>query len=142
MSCCGATLVIIDSTPSVRAEIRATAEQLGMVVVGEGETSEDALTLHASLQPDVVAIDAELGPVDGVATVRELVARDTHTRILVCSAGAELKHIPALHALGVRLVGKPIDAVVLSFALQAACWHVARGILHTAATDAALPTAA
>ena len=77
-------IVIADDHPLVRSGLRAllmTAEE--MEVVGEVATGEEAVTLAASLQPDVIVMDLRMPGVNGIEATRRIVQANPRIRILV-----------------------------------------------------------
>ena len=52
-----------------------------MEVVGEASTGEEAVTLAASLEPDVVVMDLNLPGIHGIEATRRI--RETHPQIAV-----------------------------------------------------------
>jgi len=77
-------LVIADDHPLVRSGLRAlllAAEDLE--VVGEAATGEEAVTLAAHLQPDVIVMDLRMPGINGIEATRRIVQAHPQMRILV-----------------------------------------------------------
>jgi DNA-binding NarL/FixJ family response regulator len=70
-------VLIVDRDPRVRGALRGMIELVDdLRVVGEASSAEEALALDRRLVPEVVLLDLSLPTsADGVATLRELVAR-------------------------------------------------------------------
>jgi len=77
-------IVIADDHPLVRSGLRAlllTTEDLE--VVGEAATGEEAVTLAAHLQPDVIVMDLRMPGLNGIEATRRIVQAHPQIRILV-----------------------------------------------------------
>jgi DNA-binding NarL/FixJ family response regulator len=77
-------IVIADDHPLVRSGLRAVllaADDLE--VVGEAATGEEAVTLAASLQPDVIVMDLRMPGITGIEATRRIVEAQPHIRIVV-----------------------------------------------------------
>ncbi|MBY0547489.1 MAG: response regulator transcription factor [Candidatus Obscuribacterales bacterium] len=61
---------IVEDEPVVMMGIAYLLEQLGMEVVGDSTTGEDALNLLASTRPSIVLMDVLLPGIDGIETTR------------------------------------------------------------------------
>jgi len=79
------TVLLVDDHPVVRSGLRAVIDAGEAVqVVGEAATGEEAITLAAHLQPDVVLCDLRLGAgIDGIETTAALRALDPAPAILI-----------------------------------------------------------
>src|SRR5689334_20435213 len=96
-------VLIVDDAPAVReARGWALLETNDLAVVGEAGNGADALTLAASLMPDVVIVDIEMPGIDGFAVARSLkraksapvvvfltVHDDADSRKRACEAGGD-----------------------------------------------------
>lgn len=77
-------ILIADDHPLVRSGLRAVllaADDLE--VVGEAATGEEAITLAASLQPDVIVMDLRMPGITGIEATRRIVQAQPHIRIVV-----------------------------------------------------------
>lgn len=77
-------ILIADDHPLVRSGMRAllTAEE-DLEVVGEAATGEEAVTLAASLQPDVIVMDLRMPGMSGIEATRRILQESPAIRILV-----------------------------------------------------------
>jgi DNA-binding NarL/FixJ family response regulator len=77
-------VLIADDHPLVRSGLRAllgAAEDVE--VVGEAATGEEAVTLAASLQPEVIVMDLRMPGINGIEATRRIVQANLKIRILV-----------------------------------------------------------
>ncbi len=104
-------VVLIDDHAIVRAGLKAVlATAKDIMVVGEGSTGRDALTLGERLDPHVIVMDLSMPEMDGLAATRELVkanaARKTDDdspstrRVLMLTMHSEDEHLVALLEAG------------------------------------------
>jgi DNA-binding NarL/FixJ family response regulator len=79
-------ILIVDDHPAVRDGLRGRINQeTDMRVCGEAANVESALQLAEVHQPDVVIVDISLKTEDGLALIKQLVARGSRARLLVHS---------------------------------------------------------
>ena len=77
-------LLLVDDHPVVRDGLRGMfANEPGLEVIGEASDGRQAVDKAAALEPDVVLMDLRMPSMDGVAAIREIVARQLPTRVLV-----------------------------------------------------------
>jgi two-component system response regulator NreC len=95
-------VLLADDHQVVRQGFRAILERAGFEIVGEGTNGREAVTLAASLDPDVVVIDLMMPHLNGLEAAREILAArpGTHVVLLTMHTG-EHQVVAALRA-GVR----------------------------------------
>ncbi len=87
-------VMLVDDHAVVRVGFRMLLEASGDIeVVGEAENGEAAYQRFPELKPDVVVLDLAMPGMGGIETVRRLLARETHTRVLVLSAHEDTVHL-------------------------------------------------
>jgi two-component system chemotaxis response regulator CheB len=70
-------ILIVDDSTFFRRRIKQILEEdSDLEVVGEAKNGEEALTLVASLKPDVVTMDIEMPVMDGITAVKRIMARN------------------------------------------------------------------
>jgi len=80
-------IVVVDDHPIVRQGLVAALEdEADFAVAGAAASAEDALTLAASLQPDVILLDLELPGMGGVAAIPRLLEACPTARVLIFTA--------------------------------------------------------
>jgi DNA-binding NarL/FixJ family response regulator len=77
-------ILIADDHPLVRSGLRALfAAAEDVEVVGEAATGEEAVTLAASLQPEVIVMDLRMPGINGIEATRRIVQANPQIRVLV-----------------------------------------------------------
>lgn len=80
-------VVLVDDHEATKAGLRSYLErEPDIEVIGEAFDSLGALNLVETLDPDVLLLDIELGPMSGIKVTKELQARESRVKILVFSA--------------------------------------------------------
>lgn len=96
-------VLLADDHAIVRHGFRLLLEGAGACVVGEAACGEDALRLHAELQPALLVMDVSMPGIGGLAALERLLARAPEARVLMLSAHHDA-HVPVralkLGALG------------------------------------------
>jgi DNA-binding NarL/FixJ family response regulator len=93
-------LLIVDDHPVVRDGLRGMfTGDPEYEVVGAAADGAEALTLAASLRPDVILMDLRMPGLDGVTAIRQLAARRIPARILVLTTyDTDSDVVPAIEA--------------------------------------------
>jgi two-component system invasion response regulator UvrY len=87
-------VMLVDDHAVVRVGFRMMLEASGDIeIVGEMEDGETAYQRFPELKPEVVVLDPAMPGMGGIETVRRLVARDSHARVLVLSAHEDTVHL-------------------------------------------------
>ncbi len=77
-------ILVADDHPFFRDGLRSLlASSPDMELVGEASTGEEAVSLVAELQPDVVLMDVQMPGMNGVEATRRIVEDSPHVRVLV-----------------------------------------------------------
>ncbi len=105
-------VLVVDDSAFMRYTItRYLSEANGIQVVGAARDGQEALQLIPRLQPDVVTLDVEMPHMDGLTTLREIMAEHPRPVIMLSSLTSEgaLETIQALTIGAVDFVTKPIN---------------------------------
>lgn len=111
-------VLIVDDSAFMRQTItRHLAEEAGIEVVGAARDGLEALEMAQSLQPDVMTLDVEMPRMDGLETLRRLMADRPMPVVMVSSLTQEgaATTIRALELGAVDFVPKPSGSVSLDF---------------------------
>jgi len=93
-------VLIADDHAIVRKGICALlATEAGIDVVGEAQDGREAIAQAQQLQPDVILMDLVMPGMDGLETIRRIMARQPEARILVLTSfDGDDKLFPAIEA--------------------------------------------
>ena len=83
----------------LRVLLKAAAET---ELVGEATTGDEAVTLAASLQPDVILMDLQMPGINGIEATRQIVQVSPHVGILVVTMFADDPSVFAAMRAGAR----------------------------------------
>jgi DNA-binding NarL/FixJ family response regulator len=88
-------VVIVDDQEPFRLAARMVVELTdGFEVVGEAQTGEDAVTMAAELQPDLVLMDVNLPGINGVDATRQILSASDTVVVLLLSTYEEAEYAP------------------------------------------------
>lgn len=95
-------VLLADDHTIFRAGIRALLDaELGIEVVGEAATGEEAIEQVRALRPDVVIMDLSMPGLNGLDATRRVVALGYGTKVLVLTMHAEEEYlVPVVEAGG------------------------------------------
>jgi DNA-binding NarL/FixJ family response regulator len=114
-------ILIADDHPLFRKGMRALLTSLPDIeVVGEAATGDEAITLAATLQPDVILMDLQMPGGGGLAATRQIVQTSPHIRVLVVTLFEDDDSVfTALRAGARGYVLKDVDEAEMLRAIQA-----------------------
>lgn len=111
-------ILIADDHYVVRSGIAASlAEETDFTIVGEADTSTQAVDAFRALQPDVLLLDVRLPPAGGIAAAECICSETTGARILMFSTfdhPEEIYRSIQAGAAGYLLKSAPREEVVLA----------------------------
>ena len=88
--------LIVDDHEIVRKGLCALIDSKpGFEVVGEARDGDGAVQMARRLLPDVILMDLEMPGKDGIAAIREIVAKDAAARILVLTSFSDDQRVLA-----------------------------------------------
>ncbi|QIO47098.1 response regulator transcription factor [Rhizobium leguminosarum bv. trifolii] len=84
------TIAIVDDHPLFREGVSRSLSKIDdFVVVGEGASADDAVTLAASQRPDVLLLDVSM-PGGGINAISEIVVGSPQTKVLMLTASEDV----------------------------------------------------
>ncbi|GAB1816940.1 response regulator transcription factor [Herbidospora sp. RD11066] len=96
-------VLLVDDHPAFRAGLLALLKPvIGIQVVDQASTGEQALALVPQVQPDVVLMDLAMPGMGGVGTTERLVRDHPHIRVLVLSMADDDDSVFAALRAGAR----------------------------------------
>ncbi len=94
-------LLICDDAPDAREAVKAClAEQPEIEVVGEAENGEEAVSVAASLHPDVILMDVKMPVVDGIVATKRIRDVLPRTRIVAYAGSDDTDDVMAMLEAG------------------------------------------
>ena len=81
-----ARVLIADDEPHIRSLISLIITSLGAEVVAEAEDGEQALSLYRQVSPDMVLLDINMPKVDGIVVLRQIMAINDRTLVVMLSS--------------------------------------------------------
>ena len=81
-----ARVLVVDDAIFMRKMISDILEGHGMEIVGEADNGQLAVEKYKELNPDLVTMDIIMPEMNGIDSVREIMAVDPQARIVMCSA--------------------------------------------------------
>ena len=87
-------LLLVDDHPLVREGLKRTlASMVGLVVIGEAATGEEAVERAKDLEPNLVIMDLTLPRMSGIEATRLIKAHAPATRVLALTMHAEQVYV-------------------------------------------------
>jgi NarL family two-component system response regulator LiaR len=124
------SILLVDDHAVVREGLRTyLGTEPDLDVIGEASNGREAVKLAEQKVPDVALVDLVMpdpqpgpsGPMDGIATIRELKKVSPHTQVIVLTSYTEDEKIfPAVRAGALSYLLKDVSAEELSKAIRAA----------------------
>lgn len=94
-------LLLVDDDPLIRAGLAAVlGSDPSLEIIGEAENGLRALELVPRLEPKVILLDIRMPHLDGLTTLKRLMARDPQTRVLILTTFGEEAYIDRAMAGG------------------------------------------
>lgn len=105
-----AKVLIIDDANFMRITLANIVTKANHVVVGEGQTGMEAITLYQKLRPDIVTMDITMPGMSGIEAVKEIIKQFPDAKIIMCSAMSQQKMIvEAIEAGAKDFIIKPFE---------------------------------
>jgi two-component system chemotaxis response regulator CheY len=115
-------ILVVDDSVVAAQQITAVLQGVGCEVVGHAKNGAEGLKLYSQLRPDLVMMDLVMPVMDGLQALRAMRGMNADVKVIVLSSvgGVESKATEALRMGAVAVVVKPIDAAVVSQAVERA----------------------
>ena len=104
-------MLIVDDALIMRKRIGDIAIQAGWEVAGEAADGEEALALYERERPNLVTLDIVMPKMDGVATLKHVMAADPKAKVVMISAVNQRQKLSECVDNGaIDFIVKPFDA--------------------------------
>jgi DNA-binding NarL/FixJ family response regulator len=91
----------------------------GFSIAGEASNGHQAISLAASLRPDVILLDIAMPELNGIEAARQILGKQPSTRIIMLSAHNEDEYVTRTLEVGVRgFLEKQTSAEILTKAIR------------------------
>ena len=111
-------VLIVDDAAFMRVSIKNMLTKNGYEVIGEAENGKVALQKYQDLTPDVVTMDITMPEMDGLTSLKKILALDPGANIVMISAmGQESMVREAVLAGAKGFIVKPFkeDVIIAAF---------------------------
>lgn len=105
-----ARILIVDDAKFMRLILTNIIKKSNHVVVGEGETGQEAIRLYRETKPDLVTMDITMPEMSGLEALKEIKRDFPEAKIIMCSAMGQQKIVvEAIEAGAKDFIVKPFD---------------------------------
>ena len=82
----GKNVLIVDDSKTYRLLLGSVLRHLNCKIVGEAEDGEQAVALYQPPFPDLVLLDIEMPRMNGIQTLKALLALNARAKIIMCTS--------------------------------------------------------
>lgn len=113
-------ILLVDDESIIRLDLREMLKEHGHEIVGEASSGEEAVTLAAKLDPDLIVMDIKMPVMDGLEAVRRINAERT-IPVIMLTAYSQPELVQQATELGVYgYLVKPIKEADILPAIEVA----------------------
>ena len=105
-------VLLVDDSIVVGKQLGQVVEEIdGFEVLGHAQNGAEAIKLFKTLEPDLVLMDIVMPMMDGIQSLRTLMALNPDTKVVIISSvGGDAKKVEEALRLGARnVISKPFD---------------------------------
>ena len=137
---------LVDDHAVVREGYKHLLEKANIKVVAEATSGEEAYLNYEAIKPDVVIMDLSMPGMGGIETIKKILAKDKHAKILAFSMHDEVVYCTRVMQAGasgyVTKSSAPNVLVEAVFAIAANKRYISHDLAHTIATQRLKPDSA
>ena len=89
----GKNILICDDAAFMRMMIKDILSKNGYTIAGEAENGAIAVEKYDELKPDLVMMDITMPEKDGIQALKEIKAKDSAAKIIMCSAMGQQAYV-------------------------------------------------
>lgn len=103
-------ILIVDDAAFMRMVIKDILTKAGYEVIGEAKNGKEAVSMCRDLHPELVLLDITMPEMDGIEALKQIMADDSETKVVMCSAlGQSSMVIEAIQAGAKDYIVKPFQ---------------------------------
>ncbi|MEK7768328.1 MAG: response regulator [Pseudomonadota bacterium] len=117
--CMGLRIVLADDSSNMRQLLKGILENMGAEIIGEAVDGQQAITMAAQHQPDIICLDVEIPTVSGIDALAKIHASHPSIKAVMVTSRADLG--TAMRAISLGACGyilKPYKPDQLETALR------------------------
>ncbi len=113
-------ILLVDDHEIVRRGLQVyLGLQEDFLVIGEAKDGQEAVERYRQQKPDIVLLDLQMEPVDGVTALRQIKEIDAQAKVIVLTSFLDPAHVlPALESGAVGYLVKTTDAQAIAKAIR------------------------
>lgn len=124
------SIMIVDVAAFTRLAMRNVFESLGLEVIAEADSAEEALKYYRLYRPDLVLMDISMTGMDGLRATRKIIEFDREANIIMCSARANRETvIQAIRSGAKDFIAKPLQEERIELSIRKVLGENGRGWL-------------
>ncbi len=101
-------VLVVDDSRVSRKMLIKMLEVSGFEVAGEAVNGKDGYEQYVKLSPDVVLMDITMPEMNGIDALKQIIAHDGNTKVIIISAaGQDKKKEEAIRAGATKFITKP-----------------------------------
>ncbi|MBY0083764.1 response regulator [Brevibacillus sp. M2.1A] len=113
------SILIVDDTAFTRLVLRNMFEKLGVEVVAEADSGEEAVRNYCLYRPSLVMMDITMPGMNGLVASRKIMELDKNAKIIICSAVTRRDTVIKAIQAGARdFIAKPLQFERIEWAVQ------------------------
>lgn len=95
-------VLIVDDAAFMRMAVKKVLDSNGLEVVGEAENGAIGFKKYIELKPDLVTMDITMPDMDGLESLRRIMAYDPNAKVVMLSAMGQEKMVREAVMLGAK----------------------------------------
>ena len=112
-------VLIVDDMMYMRMRVKKVVEDMGLMVVGEAENGEVAISQYTALRPDLVLLDITMPEMNGLEVLTAIMKIDPRAKVIIVSGIGQKERVQdAILAGAKNYIMKPFNDEILCKVLQ------------------------
>ncbi len=113
-------ILLVDDHEIVRKGLQVFLNlQEDFLIIGEAKDGQEAVERYRQQKPDVVLLDLQMEPVDGLTALRQIKEMDEQAKVIVLTSFLDPTHVlPAVESGAMGYLVKTTDAQAIALAIR------------------------